>query len=221
MSVDYISNDMRNIIDFIEGRYLIDGDVPTAKAIASAALLSEEQIVEWLKEPMLIDALQRRGIVASSNGLTPEMLACANVLLDFSDKRSKTAKLASLGLTTQQYQAFVKNRAFNAYVTTRAEQLLPDSMHEAHTALLKNVERGETQSLKLFYEITGRHNPAQQQSLNVEQILTQIFDIITLRVKDPATLQEISRDLAALSAGVQPRQQGTVIESNALTSFSL
>lgn len=203
---DLVTNDMRNICDFIESRFLVDGEVPGVKAIARACLLTEEDTEGWLTEPGLVAMLERRGIDIRNNGLTPQMLACANVLLDFSDKRSKTAKLRDLGLTTQQYNGFVANPQFNAYVTARAEKLLPDSMHEAHTALLKNVERGDTNSLKLYYEITGRHNPAQAREFNPEALLTRIFEIITTRVKDPDVLQAISQDIGSLAIGSGPER---------------
>lgn len=210
-----VAPDLRNIIDFIEHQYLLTGEIPSAKGISTACFISEEEAVEWLADNVLQEMLKRRGITGDPNGLTPEMLACANVMLDFSDKRSKKDKLASLGLTTQQYNGFVKNKAFNAYVTTRAEQLLPDSMHEAHTALLRNVERGDHQSLKLYYEMTGRHNPAAQAQFNAEVMLTRIFEIITTRVKDPAILEAIAQDIGelAIAAKPQPTVQGEILTS--------
>ncbi len=210
-----VPSDRNNIVNFIEGEYLVKGSVPTTASISEAVFLDSDTVERHLKSKELIAMLARRGIDLHSNGLTPEMLAVANVMLDFGDRRSKTEKLKSLGVTTQQYNGFVKNRHFNEYVTKRAEQLLPDSMHEAHTALLKNVERGEVQSLKLFYEMTGRHIPTSQTNglngANVETIVNQIFDIIVRRVKDPEALRAISDDLGSLVGNLRPTNGGAVI----------
>jgi len=215
--VDIITSDMRNIVDSIESHYLLDGEVPSNKTVARETFLTEKDVEEWLLEPQLIAMLERRGISVTSNGLSPEMLACANVLLDFSDRRSKREKLLGLGISTQQYNAFLANPKFNAYVTARAEKLLPDTMHEAHTALLKNVERGDTQSLKLYYEITGRHNPAAANQFNPEALLTRIFEIITTRVKDPAVLDAIAQDIGALAIhSAAPPVAGEVIAAQLL-----
>lgn len=200
-----IHSDLRNIVDFIEGQFLITGEVPSSSAISRNVFMSIEEVDLALLDPVLTAMLERRGINPASNNMSPEMLACANVLLDFSDKRSKREKLASLGLTTQQYNAFKKNKAFNQYCTQRAEQLLGDSMDEAHVSLLKNVERGDVQSLKLYYEMTGRHNPAAAQSFNSEAMLTRIFEIITTRIKDPVILEAIAQDIGALAANSRPQ----------------
>jgi hypothetical protein len=215
--VDIITTDMRNIVDSIEAYYLLNGEVPPVTLIARETLLSEKDVKEWLLEPSLAAMLDRRGISITSNGLSPEMLACANVLLDFSDRRSKREKLLGLGITTQQYNAYLRNAKFNAYVTSRAEQLLPDTMHEAHTALLKNVERGDTNSLKLYYEITGRHNPAAANQFNPEALLTRIFEIITTRVKDPAVLDAIAQDIGALAIhNAAPPVAGEILSAQLL-----
>ena len=197
--VDIIASDLRNLVDYIESEYLLHGVIPSVTAISKATFLTVASVEEWLVTDELTAMMKRRGISLVSNGLSPEMLATANVLLDFSDRRSKSAKLKSLGVTTQQYNAWKSNRYFNAYCTERAEQLLPASMNEAHTALLQNVERGETQSLKLFYEITGRHNPSAQASFNAEQLVGRIFEIITTRVKDPAILEAIAQDIGNMA----------------------
>lgn len=207
-----IHSDIRNLVDFIEGQFLVTGEVPSASAISRNTFLPEDEVEDALKDVVVLAMLERRGINPQSNNMSPEMLACANVLLDFSDKRSKRDKLAALGITTQQYNAFKKNKQFNQYCTQRAEQLLGDSMDEAHVSLLKNVERGDVQSLKLYYEMTGRHNPAAAQQFNVESMLTRIFEIITTRVKDPVILEQIAQDMGTLAVNSRPQPQAIMGE---------
>lgn len=214
-----IPRDLRNIVDFIESQYLLVREIPTPKAIAAHTFVTEKEVIEWMNEPLLAEMLERRGIsLNSTNGMTPEMLACANVMLDFSDRRSKREKLRDLGLTTARYNAFLRNPQFNAYVTARAEQLLPDTMHEAHVALVKNVERGDTQSLKLYYEITGRHNPAAAKDFNPEALLTRIFEVITIHVKDPEVLQRIAADLAGTGViDARPPVAGEIVSAETMS----
>lgn len=131
-----------------------------------------------------------------SRPLSAEQLAAANLLLDFSDHRSHAAKLRSLGIPTTKYQNWLRIPAFQEYITYRAEYLLNNSLHEAHTALLKNVQRGNQKSIEFLYEITGRYSRADQQAAaqDLAIVLVRLVEVIQRHVKDPETIKAIASE---------------------------
>lgn len=126
--------------------------------------------------------------------LSAEQLAAANLLLDFSDHRSQAAKLKSLGIPTTKYQNWLRIPAFQEYIQYRAEFLLNNTTHEAHTALLKNVQRGNQKAIEFLYEITGRYSRTQQNQQNLAVILVRLVEVIQRHVKDPDTIRAIAAE---------------------------
>jgi hypothetical protein len=166
--------------------------------------LPNGKISKLLKDDVVVKALENRGItLADITLLLPEQLAVANSILDFSDSRSQKKKLEELGVTTQRYQGWLKQEKFQRYLKQRAEALLGETQHEAHTSLLRNVQRGDLNSIKLYYEMTGRWSSKTVSDLNVEFILIKMVETVQKHVKDPIIIQAISNDFAAL-VGTNP-----------------
>lgn len=129
-----------------------------------------------------------------SKPLSAEQLAAANLLLDFSDHRSQAAKLRSLGIPTTKYQNWLRIPAFQEYITYRAEYLLNNTTHEAHTALLKNVQRGNQKAIEFLYEITGRYSRNSQATQDLALIMVRLVEVIQRHVKDPETIRAIATE---------------------------
>lgn len=152
----------------------------------------------WLQEPEVIDAFNRRTIpLIPSPGLAPDELALANALLDFADKRSFNKKLSDLGMTSAKYQQLLKKDEFSEYLRKRSEDLLKDALPEAHLALVDNVRRGDLQSIKFFYEISGRYS-SRDEEINVAELLSRILEIISRHIQNPEQLKAISADFKHL-----------------------
>lgn len=168
----------------------------------------------WLQDPVIMRGFSSRTIpLVMTAGLAPEELALANSLLDFADNRSFVKKLKDLGMTSTKYQQLLKKPEFASYLRTRSESLLKDALPEAHLALIDNVRRGDLQSIKFFYEISGRFS-SNDQGVNVAELLSRILEIIAKHVQNPEQLRAISNDFAALdkpsNVDIVP---GTVLEA--------
>lgn len=190
------------LITFVEQHYLL-GNLQTYDQCATYMGVSTPEIIKMLGSESVRKALIQRGIkqyADASQGLSAEQLACANVMLDFSDRRAARTKLAELNVKPATYQGWLKQPEFQAYVRTRAEALLDDNMHEAHTALLGNVQRGDLSSIKLFYELQGRWSSKSLGDLNVDYILTRILESIQKHVKDPEAILAIAADVQELTS---------------------
>lgn len=194
-------------MNYIEQVYFQTDKFPSAQQVCKALALSEKEYNAAMRSKDFKQMLSDRGLVMRDSGdgiLTPEQLACANTLLDFADTRSRKKKLSDLGITSQQYQAWLKDPAFQAYCRKRAEDLLPDSMHEVHGALLDTAMRGDVSAMKLYYEMTGRYNPRQDATVDVQFLLVRVIEAIQKHVTDPAALTAIAEEISAYQGVAQP-----------------
>jgi len=126
--------------------------------------------------------------------LSAEQLAAVNVLLDFNDSRSQAAKLRSLGIPTVKYNNWLRNPHFQEYIRFRAEYLLNNTGHEAHVALMRNIQRGNQRSIEYYNEMIGRYNPRIQEDRNITLILVRLVEVIQRHIKDPEVLRAIAAD---------------------------
>jgi len=204
-----LTTDQRDFVNFIEHWWFSHDDInqkmPTNETLRDALNWEGSKVAKFLKDPDVDKALENRGItLADVTLLLPEQLAVANTILDFSDNRSQKKKLEELGVTTQRYQGWLKQERFQRYMRQRAEALLGETQHEAHTSLLRNVQRGDLNSIKLYYEMTGRWSSKTAGDLNVEFILIKVVEAVQKYVKDPVAIQHIAHELSGLVGSNQP-----------------
>ena len=136
--------------------------------------------------------------------LSAEQLAAANLLLDFSDSRSHTVKLKSIGVSTTRYNNWLRNPEFAAYLRERAESLVDNTGHEAHTALLKQVQRGNMQAITYYNQLTGRFTPGAEQQMNVAAIMVRIVEAVQRHVKDPEVIRAIAAEFNEIMPSTSP-----------------
>lgn len=197
----------REVLNFVEQYYLIHGSMPEVNEVSASVLLPESVIITIMQTKHVKEALLARGVVLASPGnrLSPEQLACANLLLDFTDGRSEKKKLGDLGISTTQYQGWLRNPAFKEYVRRRAEDMLGDNMHTAHTALIDSVRGGDVPALKLYYEMTGRHSSKTVGEMNIQYFMAKVLETIQRHVS-PDQMREIAAEFDVLSQIQQPKE---------------
>jgi Helix-turn-helix of insertion element transposase len=195
------------IINYYEEWYHSNDDIdkkaPDIEQMGRDLDMKAQQIFTFLRLDSTIEALERRGIKlpGTINGLTAEQLAVANIILDFTDRRPQKKKLEELGIGSQRYQGWLKQPEFQRYIRGRAEALLGNVQHEAHAALLGNIQRGDFQSIKLYYEMTGRWSSKTAGDLNIQFIMMKVIESVQRNVKDPVAIQQIANDIAELLPG--------------------
>ena len=191
---------------YIEEFYYRNGRTPTNFELAGNFGKSEQVVAKWFDDAMY-EALEMRGIIynKSTNGLTADQLLVANTMLNLADGRSQKKKLQDLKISAAQYSAWTRDPVFQDYMRTRAEQMMGDSLHEAHLALIDNVRHGDLGSLKLYYEMVGRWSTKTANEVNIEFVIIKLMEIIQKHVKDPAILTAIAEEITGLTAA-QPQQ---------------
>lgn len=137
-----------------------------------------------------------------SNSLTPLQLLVANTLLDLTDTRSNKKKLQDYGVSTGQYQGWLRDPVFANYMKDSSEGLLRKSQHEAHLALLDKIAQGDLASIKYYNELNGYFTPsADRGAANVQGsraiddlrgVMIEMIEIIAEEVDDPAIAARIA-----------------------------
>lgn len=221
-----LSEQSIQILCYCEQRFWEFGALPTSENIASTLGISETAVRNAFKNETFRTALAKRGVdfsVERSKGLLSlTQLTLANSLLNLHDKRSAREKLQELNVSSQQYNAWLRDPAFRDYLAKRGEELFKSHDHEAYSALVGTATGGDTQALKLFFEMRGIYTPKQTVEFNVEQVMGKIIEIITRHVQDPATLAAIAEEFEQIDGGprrVAVRQERPAIETKASPAY--
>lgn len=193
-------------MNFVEQIYTTTGGLPTAEKCSQHGF-SEKFHALLSKDNPTTKELIARGVskdlfgdFSSITGVLSELqLTAANVMLDLRDNRSQRKKLTELGISTGQWDKWLKDATFQGYLRQRAENLLGDNQHEAHYALLSRVRAGDINAIKYYNELSGRYVPQRSSGVSsnfdVKMLLTRIIEAIQKHVKDPEIQQAIAQEI--------------------------
>lgn len=210
----------RASVNYVEHIYGMTGALPDDGDILKYLKLLKfnevtKDALDSLKSNKLFAAsMESRGI-PTDNFLSAKQLAAVATMLNLTDRRSDEKKLRDIGVSTEEFSAWMLNRNFAEYVRQRSELMLDNSTHEAHMGLLRGVKQGNTASIKLYYEITGRYNPNAENEVNVRMVIGRVLEAIQRRVRDPHTLNELAVELSqiAIESG-SPVAKSSIVPSS-------
>lgn len=160
---------------------------------------------EALQKESFIRGLFNRGITppANTSGQLDEIQMAAILrVVDIHDRRSIPAKLKSIGISSQTWQGWMKDKNFRDFLHNLSTQNFEDALHIAQEGLLASVERGDVSAIKYWHELTGRAVSPEVQNARV--LISRIVQVIQTHVKDEATLMAISKDFERVMRGEQP-----------------
>jgi Helix-turn-helix of insertion element transposase len=178
-------------------------------------------IVEALAKPVFRKALERRGInppvgqdgtidlpvgqEISVSGLTAEQFTAIMVMSDFEDKRSREAKLKALGISSQTWNGWMKQKKFKNFFNIKAAENFKDSSHVAQEGLIRAMDKGNVQAIEFYLKVTGQYNDNSQVILNLKAIVAQLMEAISMNVRDPIVINAIQDDFRTIleRAGVR------------------
>lgn len=195
------------LVTFCEQMYLMTGQLPD-EATCKQAGYDSATFKHCLKLPVFNLALSQRGIRPYneldssgnvSQALSPEQLLVANTILNQSDNRSRKKKLADLHVSADKFETWLRDPAFQRYLSVRGEALLGDHGFDAHLALVERVQAGDVSAIKYFNEITGRFIPAKDKGLDVQSILLRVMEVIQRRIVDGNIQMLIADDLIEIA----------------------
>lgn len=148
-------------------------------------------------------------------GLTEEQTAAILTVLNWEDKRSRARKLQELGIKTATWNGWMKNSEFRDYVMSLTVNQMQDALPVAHESLIKAMEKGSTEAIKFYMELTGRHvdSSSGQTMQNVKMVITRLIESIQRNVKDPQVLGLIQRDFEMILKGQDPSSLYSEVKS--------
>lgn len=192
-------------INFIEEYWHDRRQFPTEQEIRTVYKLPVENL---FSHPTFITALEARGIPRPPTsveglptGLTKLQVAAALKYMDIHDKRSLSAKLKEIGVTTIQWNGWMRGKRFRDFVIDGIGRDFEENVHEAQMGLRKAMEDGNPNAIKLYYELTKRYNSNEGQIGNLKVVLAQVIEAVQRHVTDPETLALISRDFEVILGG--------------------
>lgn len=224
-----LNEDEAWFVSFVHQHYGIKGKLLELKEAVSNYGFTEQEFNDLIARPNIRTALQERGVIKQAvhrvktapvgkaeqppepepkwaeHALTPMQLLVANTLLDLIDTRSTKKKLQDLGVTTTQYNTWLKDPVFQEYCRERAESLIGENQHEAMLALVDKVRMGDMNAIKYYHELMGRFTPASANNSgnstspdSIRNLLVSILEIIQDEVDDPQTALRISERFKGL-----------------------
>lgn len=193
------------VLSYVEQLFWETGRLPSQAAVVEGldplSSLKTRNLVKraWEKERFQ-KALEDRGLEFKTDEkvLSPKQIVLVNMLLNVGDKKSLRQKLELLKVTMIQYNAWLRDPAFHQYLTMRTEQLFNHSDHEAYKSLIEQVMNGDTQAMKLFFEMRGIYNPRVTVDINIETVVYRLVEIVGKHVRDPQVLQAIATEVEEL-----------------------
>lgn len=216
VEVAKLTKEQYELLRFCEQWYWQKGSIPGYKDLESYGISLDESVYyEAFANARFISGLKGRGLPDHLLGidggpfrgklLTEKQLTVANTLLDVHDKRSRLKKLTELGVSTNEFNSWLRDPAYRQYCLDRTEELLTSNQHVAHLSLIDRVASGDLGAIKYFNEMTGRYRSktAAGVEINVENNygddkIIAIVEIIQKHVKDPEVLAAIGDDILAL-----------------------
>ena len=174
------------------------------KDLKSRFSLKDDDIAEIL--PRLNSALSKRGLPLLNYSIVPVgqksrelefdpiFVLAADLLCDSLDKRSVTAKLKTLGLTSLQWKGMLRKKHQEEYFKKKLDQTWKSTQDSAKLALTKNVEAGDLQSIKYFNEWSGQFRPNEEMLLNIGILLGKVMEILAAHV-EPAILATVADEI--------------------------
>jgi len=189
--------------------------LPSIDKIAALAGVRANTVTRVVNSQEGKNALLKRGIRWTTNInlagiLTPEQILAISIITDPSNRKPLNEKLKQAGISHAQYKAWMKQPVFAEKMNEIGEALLGEHIATVHTKLVERASAGEYQAMRLFYEVSGRHDPAQKQMVDVVRIVQLVLETITRHVRDPETLSGITQDIDVILGGGTPKPLGSM-----------
>lgn len=208
----------KQTVDFVEQHFYLEGRIPAAVVVARELNLPQDAIQEALTNPEVLAIFDDLGLPIKQNigGLTAMQITVANTLLNPSDRRSETKKLADLGVSANKYQAWRRDSKFLGYMHSRAEAIFGDSMDEVILSTVDSAKRGDVSAQKLYFGMTGRYNEKSNDAINVTDLALKFIEACQKHIKDPEIITRIASEI-----GMSQRAVGSNVIQGELEGFNI
>lgn len=203
----------RRILNAADLAYKTKGSgelLPSIDKVATLAGVHRNTVTRFVTSLEGKEALLKRGIRWTTNVniagvLTPEQVLAVSIITDPTNRKPMGEKLKQVGISMATYRAWMKNPTFASKMNELGETLLNENIAAVHARLVNRAEGGDVSAMKLFYEVSGRHDPAQKQMVDLVRVVQLVLEVITRYVTDPETLGKVNQDIDTILSGGVPK----------------
>lgn len=206
----YTAGDMEMLLGWIHLYWLDSGKRPTLSQLVILSGWSESKLIRGLKSKATYYRLRKRGIdwpekwspeASRLAELTPQQVMAIQILTDPTRPEPFKKRLSIAGINYNIFRNWMRNPKFSEAYKAIGESMVTDNIATVHTALVQKAERGDTNAMKLFYEVSGRHDPMRQQTQDLSKLVGILLEIITRHITDVGVLHKINNDFTKALSG--------------------
>lgn len=203
-------DDMDMLIAYIQMGVLETGNRPTYSQALTFTGWKNKKLRAALKSECLKVRLRKRGVpwpdkwteeIDRTTELTAQQVMVVQLVTDPTRPENLRKRLAIARINYTIYQNWMRNPKFAAAVRGVSERMIEDNISTVHTSLVKKAEQGDTGAMKLFYEVSGRHDPMKQQSLDLMTVVKLLLEVVTRNVTDPQVVGKIADGFESVIKG--------------------
>lgn len=148
------------------------------------------------------EALRMRGVSIEKWSDDPKKVQALALLTDPLARGTFEGKLKRLGLNSQIWDSWLADPELAQQFRNLTEQNFKKRQGEVNLRL-QSMALGDgaraLEAIKYYNEVSGRHDPARRQQLDIQQFTQGVIDIITSEIKDDELLMKIASRLALLT----------------------
>lgn len=191
-----------------------DSRMPTVKEISDrAGQVDPDDILKILRHKRFRQAALSRGIqwpdkwnenvhngTVLRSHLRPEQAQVLALVMEPS-RESLHQKLRKAGITAATWMQWLKEPMFAEAVRVTSENMLGAAQSAVHSSVINSASSGNVAAQRLYYELTGRHDPAKQQMIDFGNVIGLLLEVLTRHITDPLVLGKINADLDRVMGG--------------------
>jgi hypothetical protein len=155
-----------------------------------------ERNIQW---PANWNEAYHSGAVLRSH-LRPEQAQVLAIVLE-PTRESFQQKLRKAGINAATWMNWLKEPMFAEAVRVSSENMLQTSQAAVHASVVNGATAGNVASQRLYYELTGRHDPTKQQMLDFTNMVGLLLEVLTRHITDPIILSKVNSDLDRIIGG--------------------
>lgn len=195
----------RRVLAGATAAYSILKKTPTVDQIAGYCACRPASINKVIVTPEFKALMSARGFPWHHAKLSPTQIYAVQILTNPTNRLPLARKLKMAGVSYATYRAWLKQPAFAEYITKISEDMLGEHVADVHTRVLEKATNGDIQAIKLYYELTGRHDPQKQQMVDLNGVIGLLLEVITRYVPDAVALGKITADIDLILSGGTPK----------------
>lgn len=212
----------QQFVTLMTQHYMTHGSLPTAEMAQEEYAFKPTEFAAYLRDPRILAALEGFDVDLSfyrslSNGgvspawtnrsLSAIQLLTIHTLVDAKDTRSHRKKLAELGVTTRQYNAWLRNPVFQQYLSNLTKEMMGSSVSEIRLALIDQATAGNIKAIEYAFEYMGEFTKQPERVITSTNsqfdpttFIVNIIEILDEEIDDKNLAFRIAERLRQVSA---------------------